>query len=296
MGTRAIVVGADGTGSSRAAVRWAAREAERRHLPLRIVHTFEWNWREARSSSDSGYADMVWRIAESVTATAFDQAHEVAPATKIERDTLIGHAAPRLLAIAGDADILVLGNRGRGGFASLLLGSVSQRVATHAPCPVVIVRGRGDVTDGPIAVGVDDSPAAERILETAFEAARSRECGLQIVRSYLAPVPLWLRDDMPRVDVEPPELDAGERSRLEELVAPWQAKYPEVTVEVTLSHDSAASILVGASHSGQLVVVGSHGHGVVAGALLGSTSLQLLHHADCPVYIARSDRSGTESR
>jgi nucleotide-binding universal stress UspA family protein len=158
---------------------------------------------------------------------------------------------------------------------------------------VVIVRGRGDVTDGPVAVGVDDSPAADRILETAFEAARSRGCALRIVRTYLPPLPLWLRDDMPPVDVEPPELDATERSRLAELVAPWRAKYPEVTVETTLSHDSAASVLVSASHSGQLVVVGSHGHGVVAGALLGSTSLQLLHHADCPVYIARPDRSRT---
>jgi len=287
MRTRAIVVGADGTGSSKAAVRWAAREAERRHLPLRIVHTFEWNWRAARSNSDSDYADMVWKIAESVTATAFDQAREVAPTTPIEGDTLIGHAAQQLLAIADDAELLVLGNRGRGGFASLLLGSVSQRVATHAPCPVVIVRGRGDVTDGPIAVGVDHSTAADRILGTAFEAASRRGCALQIVRSYLPPVPLWLRDDMPPAEVETPELEAAEESRLAELVAPWRAKYPEVSVQTTLSQDSAASVLVGASQIGQLVVVGSHGHGVVASALLGSTSLQLLHHANCPVYIAR---------
>ncbi|GAA3950437.1 universal stress protein [Actinoplanes auranticolor] len=68
----------------------------------------------------------------------------------------------------------MLGSRGRGGFGGLLLGSVSRRVATHAPCPVVVVRGRGNVVDGPVAVGVDDSPAADTVLATAFEAAAGR--------------------------------------------------------------------------------------------------------------------------
>jgi nucleotide-binding universal stress UspA family protein len=54
-----------------------------------------------------------------------------------------------------------------------------------------------------------------------------------------------------------------------------------------LSHDSAAAVLVGVSHKAQLVIVGSHNHGVIAGTILGSTSMQLLHHADCPVYITR---------
>ena len=132
----------------------------------------------------------------------------------------------------------MVGSRGRGGFASLLLGSVSQRVATHAPCPVVVVRGREDVADGPVAVGVDDSAAAEH-------------------------------------------------ARLEELLSPWRLKFPEVPVEVLVSHDSPAAVLNGVSHGAQLVIVGSRGHGTVAGALLGSAGLQLLHHADCPVWIAR---------
>lgn len=286
MRTRDIIVGTDGTPSGEAAVRWAAREADRRHLPLRIVHAFDWEWREARYDTSGEYLDFARRVAAAVTATAFEQAREVAPHVKIEVDTLLGHAASELLAVADDAELMVLGNRGRGGFSSLLLGSVSQRVAVQARCPVVIVRGRGDVTDGPIAVGVDDSAAADHVLETAFEAAASRGCALALIRIYLPSIPLWLRN-VPATDVDTPDQDAEERARLEELVAPWRAKYPDVPVETMLSHDSAATVLVGVSHGAQLVIVGSHHHGAVASAMLGSTGMQLLHHADCPVYIAR---------
>ena len=77
------------------------------------------------------------------------------------------------------------------------------------------------------------------------------------------------------------------RAEVENLVAPWQQKYPQVPVEVLISHDSPAAVLVGVSHGAQLVVVGSRGRGTVASALLGSTGMQLLHHAECPVWIAR---------
>ncbi|MEV4702925.1 universal stress protein [Actinoplanes sp. NPDC049316] len=293
MTTRAIIVATDGTAHGKAAVQWAAREAERRGVLLRITYVYDWEWREARFDYSNQYVDAARRMAEAITAKGVDQAHEVAPAVRIETDALIGHAAARLLAAAEGAELMVLGSRGRGGFASLLLGSVSQRVATHAACPVVVVRGRGDVIDGPVAAGVDDSPAAEHVLGAAFEAASSRGSALAVVRSFLPPVPLWLASTVPATDVVTPEADAAERARLNELVAPWQAKYPDVAVETMLSHDSAAAVLVGVSHGAQLVVVGTHGHGVVAGTFLGSTTTQLLHHADCPVHIVRSPEKRT---
>ncbi|MEV4642932.1 universal stress protein [Actinoplanes sp. NPDC049548] len=293
MTTREIIVATAGTTHGEAAVRWAAREAERRGVLLRIAYVYDWEWREARFDYSNQYVGIARQMAEAITTNGFDLARKVAPNVRIEVDTLMGHAASRLLAIADRAELMVVGNRGRGGFASLLLGSVSQRVAVHAPCPVVVVRGRGDVTDGPVAVGVDDSPAADHVLSTAFEAASRRGTALAVVRSYLPPVPLWLAGTVPASDVATPEADAEERARLEQLVAPWQAKYPDVAVETMLSHDSAASVLTGVSHGTQLVVVGTHGHGVLAGSFLGSTTMQLLHHADCPVYIARIPRERT---
>ena len=293
MKTRAIIVATDGTTTSTAAVLWAAREAHRRDRPLRVVHAFDWEFDEARYDIGAEYIDVGRQFAEAVVANAIDQARTVAPRIRIEGDTLIGHAAARLLAVADSAELMVLGNRGRGGFTSLLLGSVSRRVATHAPCPVVIVRGHGHAADGPVAVGVDDSPAAEHVLETSFEAASGRGCGLTVVHAYLPTIPLWL-GDVPAADVDTPDQDADERARLEQLLTPWRSKYPEVPVETMLSHDSAAAVLVGVSHKAQLVIVGSHNHGVIAGTILGSTSMQLLHHADCPVYITRPHH-GTEA-
>jgi nucleotide-binding universal stress UspA family protein len=286
MKTSQIVVGTDGTASSRAAVEWAAREASRRQALLRIVHVFDWEWAGARYDGDSDYLKVARNLAEAVTGVALSQARAVAPGIALEADPLIGNPVPRLLEVAEDAALVVLGNRGRGGFASLMLGSVSQRIATHAPCPVVIVRGRDDVADGPVAVGVDDTAAADHVLRTAFHAAAERGAALVVVRSYLPPTPLWI-GDMPAVLLDTPEQDAAEHRGVEDLLSGWREKYPQVPVDVMVSHESAAAVLVGVSHGAQLVVVGSHGRGAFASALLGSTGMQLLHHADCPVRIDR---------
>jgi nucleotide-binding universal stress UspA family protein len=98
MRTRAITVGADGTDSSRAAVDWAAREAERRHLPLRIMHVFDWEWRAARYDIGSEYLTIARSLGEAVSAAAFDQARAVAPDIEIEaecRHPLADGAEPR---------------------------------------------------------------------------------------------------------------------------------------------------------------------------------------------------------
>lgn len=285
MRTYPVIVGADGTDWSKAAVRWAAREAQRLGSPLRVTHVFDWEWREARYDTSHVYLDDARKHAEGVTANGVYEARVVAPELEVEGDPVIGHAAARLLGESEHGRLMVLGSRGRGGFASLLLGSVSQRVATRAGCPVVVVRGRRDVIEGPVAVGVDDSPSADLVLETAFEAAAGRGCELKVVRSYLPAIPLWLAKRP--ADAETPDADAEERARLEEQLAPWRAKYADVPVEVVFTHEGVASALVTASERAELVIVGSHGHGAITGTVLGSAGLQLLHHADCPVYIVR---------
>ncbi|MEU4425161.1 universal stress protein [Actinoplanes sp. NPDC024001] len=137
---------------------------------------------------------------------------------------------------------------------------------------------------------MDDSETADTVLEAAFTAADDRGTTLVAVRSHRPALALPLgRIPIERVDTA--QQDAVERECLAAQLAPWRAKYPAVPVDTLLSHDSPSSTLVGASHSAQLIVIGSHGRGVAAGAVLGSTGLRLLHQAGCPVLVVRRDQA-----
>ena len=144
----AVVVGVDGSAGSREALRWAIAEARLRQVPLRAIHA--WTYAEPLIPSLIGYpysAEYVEstiderhqraeRLLEQTTAALAD-GDEI----EIERVIAEGSAARVLIDAVGEDDLLVVGSRGHGGFSSLLLGSVSQQCAHHAPCPVVIVRG-----------------------------------------------------------------------------------------------------------------------------------------------------------
>jgi nucleotide-binding universal stress UspA family protein len=143
-----LVVGVDGSESATSAVRWAAREAHLRGATLELVSVWE------VSVSSVGYGlgfseisgDLLKGLqqnAEEVLATALEVAREVSAGIEIETRTVEGQAADVLVRAARDADLLVVGSRGMGGFRELLLGSVSQQCAHHAICPVVIVRHAG---------------------------------------------------------------------------------------------------------------------------------------------------------
>jgi nucleotide-binding universal stress UspA family protein len=289
MRTPPIVVATDGTTAALAAVRWAAREAAHTQHPLLVRHVLDWEWAASRYDFSGREFETARRSAEGIAGWAAQEALAVAPAVAVDTDVSIGDPAAQLINKSGQAALLVVGNRGGGGFAGLHLGSVSQRVATHANCPVVVVRGRPEPLDGPVAVGVDDAASADQVLDAAFTAARRRGVALAAVHSYV-PDLLFYGGYLPPAQVHPSEQDHAERNRLTEQLAPWREKYPDVPVEIALAHDSAAATLTDASHRAQLVVVGSRGRGVIAGTLLGSTGLQLLHHTDCPVMIVRSGR------
>ncbi|MBM2616325.1 universal stress protein [Actinoplanes sp. LDG1-06] len=266
MTSRPVLVGLDGADPAASALVWAVDEAQRRHAPLRIVHVLEWHPVDSSELPGHTYVEVVWASGNALVAAAARRAAEIAPQLSVRSDTLLGRPAECLTNAARDAQLVVLGHRGRGGFAGMLLGSVSERVAGHASCPVAVVRGRA-AADGPVVVGVDDSPAAGPVLADAFETAAGRGSRLVVVRAGGA--------------------DPAGRARLERDVAPWSEKYPQVAVEVRLVDDDAAPALVDASAGARLMVVGSRGRGPVRAALLGSTGLHLLRLAACPVLITR---------
>ena len=139
-----IVVGIDGSEESKEALRWALAEAKLRRAPLRVVHTWVFPFIAAGPGLDPVLdADMIEnarRLAEELVQGELDELADETAGVDIERAIVEGAAAPVLLEAAEGASLLVVGSRGRGGFTGLLLGSVSQQCAHHAPCPVVIVR------------------------------------------------------------------------------------------------------------------------------------------------------------
>jgi nucleotide-binding universal stress UspA family protein len=289
MGGRVVVVGTDGTPSSTAAVRWAAHEAARRNALLRITCAYDRDWEAASPCAGGEPIDVSGSIAASATVAAMDEARRAEPGVRVERDPAAGNAARLLLDMSGHVELTVVGSHGRGGLADLLLRSVGTRVATQAGSPVVVVRGRPDAGTGPVVAGVDDS-SSDAVLRNAFELAAQRNTDLEVIHTYLPAALAWATE-VPLTDVRAHRPDAEKSAWLDRLLAPWRDKYPQVAVTTLLSYDRAAGVLLDAARHAQLVVVGSRNRGALAGTLLGSVGLELIHHADAPVLIAR-DRDG----
>ncbi|MEV2241586.1 universal stress protein [Micromonospora sp. NPDC049891] len=286
-----IVVGVDGSEIALHAVRAAAREAAYRHRPLRIVHAFIWPlMRVPLGPAPGAPADGGLRNqAERCLAEAVAEAGKVAPEVPVTGAVVDGAASTVLLAEARDAALVVLGNRGLGGFAGLLLGSVAVQVSAHADCPVLVVRGESRA-DGPVVVGVDGSELSQEAVRFAFEEAAWRGCELVAVHAWLYPTPAGPGDILPLVY----DLDAfrdEEERILAEAVAGWSERYPEVPVRRRLVRGSPGRALVEESRTAQLVVVGARGRGALGGLLLGSVSHAVLHHAHSPLAIVRKLRT-----
>lgn len=212
---------------------------------------------------------------------------------------------------------LVVGRRGRGGFAGLLLGSVSQQVAVHATCPVVVVPGgHAPATDEPsngagaVVVGVDGSQHARRALVRAAEEAAVREALLDVVIvSPLPPPPAGIED----ITIEASsgaiwptsapglaglELSRRMRTAQAHAAAEWQEEVrwdvehdlrrldraPEYKLDIVTGLHPAEALIEAAS-AADLLVVGSRGYGGFAGMLIGSVSQHCVRHARVPVMV-----------
>jgi nucleotide-binding universal stress UspA family protein len=282
-----IVVGIDGSSSAVDAARWAAQEAARRTAPVYLVSAFGWSGH--RHLGDPGLGRYRESLLQDSWKTVADAARHVAEGVEISELTLDGFPVPLLVTESRTAGLLVIGDRGLGGFTSLLIGSVAIRLAAQAECPVVVVRGEDPSDTGPVVVGVDGSPISEAALEFAFDAADSR--GVPLIAVHV-----WNDYAVAFAVTEPVEWDSveAEESRLlAERLAGWNEKYPDVEVRRVIVSDGPAHALIeqATASKAQLVVVGSHGRGSAAGLVLGSVSHALLHHSPCPVAVVRPDPS-----
>ncbi|KAA1250293.1 universal stress protein [Mycobacterium simiae] len=284
-----VVVGADGSPASNAAVCWAARDAAMRNIPLTVVHVVS---TDVATWPPMPYPDTwaVWQEDEGrkVIAAAVKIAEESIPSEHkltVKSEIVFSTPVPTMVEMSAEAELMVVGSSGRGALSRALLGSVSSSLVRRARCPVAIIRDEDplmpDPQHAPVLLGIDGSPASELATAVAFDEASRRGVELIAVHAWsdLEVV------ELPGLNWSTVEAEA--QCSLAERLAGWQERYPEVTVRRVVVCDRPAHQLVERSKTAQLVVVGSHGRGGVSGMLLGSVSNAVLHSVRMPVIVAR---------
>lgn len=285
-----IIVGADGSVPSERAVAWAAEDAARYGRGLEIVHVVErWPF-DVPLTLAPGEAGSVSRVGGEVLAGAERVAHGHRPEVPVSVELVSGHTVRALADQSERAFELVVGHRGLGGFAGLVLGSVGLGVVRHAACPVVVIRGESPAEPagghGEIAVGVglgDDSAA----LEYAFRAADARHARLRVVHAWRYPEAL----DGPGAGADLKRVEERARWRVIEAHAPLRKRFPGVDVVEEIVEDNPAAALVAVSHDVDLVIAGSHAREGLIVPRSRAVTHALIHHAHSPVAIV-PDRSG----
>ncbi|HEX4812585.1 MAG TPA: universal stress protein [Nonomuraea sp.] len=261
-----IVVGVDGSAPATAAVEWAAADAQRRGLGLRIVHVCD----------QPGCAELL----EEAAGRARDLTRDVEVTTALRA----GHVTATLIGESAAADSVVLGSRGRGGFAGMILGSVGMGVAGHAAAPVVIVRRTSVLEHGRVVAGDDGSEHSEAALDYAVEQARARGVPLHIVYAWQLPVfAPYAAAYMTLIEDAFDQVTRTAAERLEGCIE----RNPDVRITGEQTPGHPVNLLIDAGRNADLVVVGSRGLGGFASAVLGSVSHALLHHLTCPVAVVR---------
>ena len=281
---KAILVGVDGSHASYKATWWAANYAKHAGLTLQIVCAYSLP-SYAAVSFDATYTAMGDdNAAHSDAQEILSKAKAIADEQGVEATTLIvtGDPASVFVELSRNYNLIVIGNRGKGGLAERLLGTTSSSLPAYAYCPIVVVPYTDD--DGNlmhlnntitrVAVGSDESKWGLKALEIAANFAAAWDAELDVISA----VPNMKGSDDEGVM-------ASFKDDLEVRIKPLEEAHPDLKINKQIVPGPAVGALTKASYDHDVVVVGSRGRGGFTGLLLGSTSQGLLQHAVCPVYV-----------
>jgi nucleotide-binding universal stress UspA family protein len=279
-----VVVGVDGSPESRTAVDLGAWEADRRRVPLRLVHGYQPPVMYGPAVAIAYDATAPLAYARTLVDAEAERVRQRHPELRVSTAVLIGDPGLVLIDESADAVLVVVGSRGVSSFHSLLLGSVCARVAAHARVPVVVVRPTAPHARG-VVVGVDGSPGSVPAVEFAFAEAAARGTGLTAVYAWTVP-PITNLGPVTRWHYDPVEAQDEADRVLAEATAGWAEKYPEVELLRRAVHTvNPLRTLIEESCDAELVVVGARGRGPIASLLLGSVSDGLVRHCRVPVVV-----------
>ncbi|MDS1271870.1 universal stress protein [Lipingzhangella sp. LS1_29] len=281
--TAPILVGVDGSPGNERALDWAVDTALLRQRELRLLHSA---WVPMMEPAFVGREHLLRQSAAILEEDALARVRERAPELHVSTSLSYDPAANALVHASSDAELVVVGMRGRGGFPGKRLGSVSYKVAAHANCPVAVIGQERPVpTDPPqIVVGLDDSPHGRAALAAAFAEARMRTAHLRVVYAVRMPTDS-LAEVLQHSGYEWDRLRAEYEFQAEQIIAGLRERHPEVPVTVSMRWDDATHALTQDSMAASLLVVGARGRHAFARWALGSVAHGVLNHAYSPVLV-----------
>lgn len=282
-----VVVGYDQTPSSERALLEAAREACWRDSVLTVMTAFQWLAAVPPVPLAYSPTEIERSVRKAATAVAEHGAGIVRaryPGMTVEAVAREGATADVLAEASRAAELLVVGNRGRGGFAGLLLGSASMRTLDASGIPTMVVRGSDHRPRDLVVAAVDIVAPGGEPLEFAFAEASRRGARLEVLHVWDRPWFMDASDDEVEAAVRQATIDLEQE--LEKAMLPRQADHPDVRAVRHVADGTTSAVLNEASRRADLVVVGAHlRHDDRRGMRVGPVAHELLHHADCPVVV-----------
>ncbi|MEU6776616.1 universal stress protein [Streptomyces sp. NPDC046759] len=285
-----VTVGLDGSPESLAAARWAAEEAGRRKLTLRLLHAWPMLAPEpARlpAEVDQNY----W--AKRLVDTAQAELRTRHPGLAIDKSLVADDAEHALLQAALESEMVVLGSRGLESVESYFLGDVSMPVVARAERPVVLVRAEPRDEKGPataasrVVVTLKLRGSPDDLLDFAFHTAAARDVPVLAVHGRSVPLRARTPWGVDHGFSEETTRDAHEQ--VSKTLQPWREKYPRVDVADSIRLESPAKAVVRAAEGASLLVVGRRRHRAGLAPHLGPVAQAAVHHGHCPVAVVPHD-------
>ncbi|WP_329138909.1 universal stress protein [Streptomyces sp. NBC_01476] len=302
--TRIIIAGLDGSPESLAAADWAAREALRQGLPLRLIHAGTWERAGYTAHVPRADPDPRRDQEERIPRDARAGLHRRYPDLHVEADQISQQPATALLSAAEEGGLLVLGSRRLSPVAGFLVGSVAHTVVANAVRPVVLVRaGQAEADEHlpdltgsrstrsryrDVVLGLDLARPDETVLRFAFEAAAGRVAPLRVVHGWNPPASVGY-SALAMAPELTDEVKAEEDDALATALSPWREKYPDVAVVAEAVIGPPAHHLVEAAANASLVVVGRRMRDAGTGPFLGPVTHALMHRSAAAVAVVPHD-------
>ncbi|MDT0541681.1 universal stress protein [Streptomyces lonegramiae] len=287
MEEQVVTVGLDGSPESLAAARWAADEAERRELALRLLHAWILL---SPPTPDSPAADDQNYWAKRIVHDAHMELGRRHPDLPIAEEMVAEEAETALLDAAARSRMLVLGSRGMEPLASFFLGDISLYVVGRAERPVVLVRAGeaaeerpSEVREREVVVGLSLHGPQDNLLEFAYVTAFTRGVPLRAIHGRGLPVQAFVP-----WGVDPGiARDVAEKAQreLDEVLRPWRERFPRVRVIDEVRLESPAQAVVRAASGSGLLIIGRRRHRAALAPRLGPVVQAVVHHASCPVAV-----------